>query len=967
MRKFNRRLISVIILLIFLFFQYCTIFRYSKAADYTIQSVEHTTSSVGSELTSSSIAGSFRGSYNGYVIDSVKINKTTQKYRYSFSYTMTENSGNTVVAFNGNYTTDVGSQYKDKDAAKAAAEQRKNNLQKMTTEQQIAESTALTSYKNQGYKLSVNSFEIKEEEFGTYYKRYRYTVKAYVSKWKETTKTATYDSTKTTFDAAMVDWKSKNPGAQCTYKGRQTIYIYECTINYRVPTTGGGTTNPTGGTTNPTGGTTNPTGGTTNPTGGGTTNPSNGGGSTGGTTTPTVDTGVISENTVYTNDLSAGDQLKFVANSWNIKSGDGQGNSGKYLSTNDLMEIVAKGSTNNYLKVKMLSGKYKGDTVWIYYGSTGTTNFTKVKTAEITTSSDEAGDTKQTETVDNGTATTNVINFVKQVYGTTNITKDTQVVKDLLSESKTASDVVSSYLMTNVINAGANLETFINLTYQKALGRAATEDEIKKYTESSEASEDKGVLYSQVVADVLASNEFKLICEKYGVDVGSYTATTYNADTTTEKASNFVKHLYSSVLNKNMTTEQVSNIANKLVSGKITASGVMKAFFESDNIKNLKLSDEEFVKRLGKACFNQDLPSDKVTEYTNKLSSGTSRNELLKEFLGKTDFQNLCNTYGLTKGTYTPGKTTSTEALADEFVVNVHKVLFGEDSQAISAYTNGLVNGNYTAASVIQDYIDSANFKTKVTTENMTDEQYVKTVFKAVLQRDPTSAELSEYLGKLDSSNKIAILEDMFNLKEFTVLCNEYYLTPGGYTTVKAETTQTTTTTVNGATITRKTKTLSDGTVMQTVTAVEFDVSTGVKGDVNGDGSADASDASLILMYVSANQLNFVKPTDDVLAVADIEGDKKITADDASYILQFSATRGVTPKETSSESIWEEILKEETTTEETTTEEEQTTQEEQTNSENINATSNNNVTNEIVNNSVSNETVSENILNNVDE
>lgn len=767
--------------------------------------------------------------------------------------------------------------------------------------------------------------------------------------------------TNTTYSSGTIpiDWSntkivddSKIPGhikmhaSDATIASTQVRWYCKYTIEYDTSTSGEDVSEPsTGETTTPS------NGGST----GGTTTPSNGG-STGGTTTP-PNTGVISENTVYTNDLSVGDQLKFVANSWNIKTGDGQGNSGKYLSTDDLMEILAKGSSNNYLQVKMLSGEYKDQTVWIYYGSTGTTNFTKVKTAEITTPSNDSEDSKQTETLDNGTATENVIKFVKQVYGTESISKDSQVVKDLLSKSKTASDVVSSYLM-GVMNAGLDLEGFIKMTYQRALGREATEEEIKKYTESAEASEsseDKGVLYSQVVADVLATNEFKLVCENYGIELGSYTATTYNADTTQEKASNFVKHLYSSVFNKNMTTEQVSNIADNLVAGKITASGVMKAFFESDNIKNLKLSDEEFVKRLGKACFNQDLPSDKVTEYTNKLSSGTNRNELLKEFLTKTDFQNLCNTYGLTKGTYTPGKMTSTETLADEFVINVHKAVFGEDSQVLSVYTNGLVNGNSTAASVIQDYIESANFKTKITTENISDEQYVKILFKAVLQRDPSSAELSEYVAKLDSSNKITILEDMFNSKEFTVLCNKYYLTPGGYATVKAEITKTTSSTEGGARITSKEKIFPDGAVIKTVTAVEFDISTGVKGDVNGDGSADARDASLILIYVSANQLNFVKPTEEVLKVADIEGNKKITADDASYILEFSATRGVSGKEISSESIWEEILKEKQTEEETV--EEITTEE--SNSENANETTNNTVTNEIENNSVNNTTVDE--------
>lgn len=78
---------------------------------------------------------------------------------------------------------------------------------------------------------------------------------------------------------------------------------------------------------------------------------------------------------------------------------------------------------------------------------------------------------------------------------------------------------------------------------------------------------------------------------------------------------------------------------------------------------------------------------------------------------------------------------------------------------------------------------------------------------------------------------------------------------------------------------------------------------TGLKGDLDGNNYVGVEDASLLLSYVATQELNYTKPTDEVLKMADIDEDKMITIEDAKYILQYYAMAAAGLKPT-----WEETI-----------------------------------------------------------
>lgn len=92
------------------------------------------------------------------------------------------------------------------------------------------------------------------------------------------------------------------------------------------------------------------------------------------------------------------------------------------------------------------------------------------------------------------------------------------------------------------------------------------------------------------------------------------------------------------------------------------------------------------------------------------------------------------------------------------------------------------------------------------------------------------------------------------------------------------------------------------------IESYQFNLTTGIKGDVDGSGTVNSSDAAKILIYAANMGIRYVAPTEQMLEVADINGDDVINASDAALILIFAAKQGAAgPGEVIT---WDDVLNE---------------------------------------------------------
>ena len=113
----------------------------------------------------------------------------------------------------------------------------------------------------------------------------------------------------------------------------------------------------------------------------------------------------------------------------------------------------------------------------------------------------------------------------------------------------------------------------------------------------------------------------------------------------------FVRRLYKLCLNRGADPGGFKTWTTGLKTKKNTAALTVRGFFLSQEMANLKLSNEEYVER----CYlvMMDRPSDSGGKkyWVDKLKAGTSRYDVLKGFVHSTEFTNICNSFGIERGT----------------------------------------------------------------------------------------------------------------------------------------------------------------------------------------------------------------------------------------------------------------------------------------------------------------------------
>lgn len=608
-------------------------------------------------------------------------------------------------------------------------------------------------------------------------------------------------------------------------------------------------------------------------------------------------------------DISKGDILKFKGYAWYLRDLSTKETLNKFINEGNTLEVLEV--ENNYLKIKMLSGEYENQEFYIKYGSDGNKYFEKVSAVSA---GDSNSDSKFSQTTDDEKSDSLLKIFFKKIY--LNYFKKTEeetnkllesemittYINDIKSGKLTICDVIAKIFTEDVIyDSKISDEEFVKRVYGAFTFKNPTADEIKAYTSRIESNTDNKMSRSEVIESILLSEDFKDVCKELMIDeknIGKYTVVKANDEIDKDKATGFINDIYK-IANITITNDEKDKKVNNVINSKLSGSAIIKSIVESEEFKNLGLTDEEYVKTIGKICLDEDLSSDEVNKYAEQLISGTNRNELLKTFINNNKFVTKCNKFGLEKGEYTASKIVSTSKLAEEYVKNAYEELINKNSDNLGNIKQEVASGKTTVTKMLQTFIESNAFKNR----NLSNEDYVTSLFKASLNREPSSEEKEKYTKELETASKEDIFKEIVDTNEFKKLCNKNYLVADKVVEVIQDSEKQQTETHGKLQIKRSEKTTKDGKKIVYLDDVVFDLSKKTKGDVNGDGKVSVEDASYVLTKTVALMLNDVELSQDELEYVDINGDKMITAEDAKLILVYYAKTAAGLKPT-----WEDVI-----------------------------------------------------------
>ncbi|MBR3057223.1 MAG: DUF4214 domain-containing protein [Clostridiales bacterium] len=219
-------------------------------------------------------------------------------------------------------------------------------------------------------------------------------------------------------------------------------------------------------------------------------------------------------------------------------------------------------------------------------------------------------------------------------------------VKEINSGRKTGGECAHFFLIEapEFMNRGLSTEDFVETLYMtffdreaEAEGKAYWVSELKNNTKSRE----------DVINGFIDSAEWCNICASYGVKPGAPNA---KADKASANANSFATRLYTCCLNRDPEAGGLKYWGLALTNHEKSGYEAAQFFFTSDEFKNLKTSNEEYVTRLYTTFMDRDPETDGFNYWVGELKNGESRDDVLVSFAESEEFTNICKTYGIERG-----------------------------------------------------------------------------------------------------------------------------------------------------------------------------------------------------------------------------------------------------------------------------------------------------------------------------
>ncbi|MCQ2481959.1 MAG: DUF4214 domain-containing protein [Clostridia bacterium] len=240
----------------------------------------------------------------------------------------------------------------------------------------------------------------------------------------------------------------------------------------------------------------------------------------------------------------------------------------------------------------------------------------------------------------------------------------------------------------------------------------------------------------------------------------------------------FVARLYEVALGRAAEAAGLERWTEDILNG-MPAVEVAQNFFESEEFLNLDMTDEEYVDTLYNTFFGRIADYDGKVHWINLLEEGATRRFVLAGFANSDEFQNLCDSYGVTRGTLELNETSDLSPDVNAFVRLAYMgILEREPDEAGLEYWVGrIVNDGLTASEMIEGFFGSDEIMNK----NLSDEEFVTVCYRTFLLREPEKEGLEAWVDKLntDGLSRKYVMYGMSASQEFTNLCEEYGVTKG--------------------------------------------------------------------------------------------------------------------------------------------------------------------------------------------
>ena len=262
------------------------------------------------------------------------------------------------------------------------------------------------------------------------------------------------------------------------------------------------------------------------------------------------------------------------------------------------------------------------------------------------------------------------------------------------------------------------------------------------------------------------------------IGAGSYAelVPNYRAQVNKAQVEAYVTRLYELCLERPADPYGHLDWTKRLCRGSETGASAAQGFFFSDEFVNKKVSDEQYVELLYNVMMGRNSDAAGKKDWVYKLKNGVTREGVFKGFADSAEFNNICNSYGITRGTIAVAQGRDRNPGLTTFVSRLYTKALGRQYEVagLNDWCNRILDGQWTINDVsTTGFFNSQEFINK----NMSDSEYVKTLYLTFFDRAYDQAGYDDWMNQLANGvDRNTVLQGFANSSEFANLKKSFGL-----------------------------------------------------------------------------------------------------------------------------------------------------------------------------------------------
>lgn len=241
------------------------------------------------------------------------------------------------------------------------------------------------------------------------------------------------------------------------------------------------------------------------------------------------------------------------------------------------------------------------------------------------------------------------------------------------------------------------------------------------------------------------------------------------------KVEQFVSRLYTKCLGRSLDTDGLKYWNDMLVSKQKSGAEVGFGFVFSDEYKAKKTTDQQFVTMLYQVFMDREPDQTGLAYWTGLLKDGVSREYVYYGFATSQEYTNICNSYGITRGTITLKQARDKNLNLTRFVTRIYNKALARswDESGLNYWCSQIQSGAMTPTQVAENFIYAKEF----TDKHLSNTEYVKVLYRTFMGREADNAGLNYWVSRLNKGeSRKTILKSFAGCPEFKNIVKSFGL-----------------------------------------------------------------------------------------------------------------------------------------------------------------------------------------------